>query len=89
MDFVTSDALLLIGAVALVAAAVCGVSWLLDELAEPAARDTRGSAPVHRPTGDTGRHHVPEELLRSTTTRLGADLRARAKVRGSVVPPPS
>lgn len=29
---------------------------------------------------DTGRHHVPDELLHSPTYRLSADLRARAKV---------
>ncbi len=29
---------------------------------------------------DTGRHHVPDQLLHSPTYRLSADLRARAKV---------
>ena len=43
-----------------------------------------GPAPQERnDVSDSGRHHVPDELLQAATYRLSADRRARARVPGA------
>lgn len=46
----------------------------------PAVSIPAPSRQVPDEVSDTGRHHVPDELLHSTTYRLPADRRARARV---------
>lgn len=48
-------------------------AWAPAAAAERAADDL----------ADTGRHHVPDELLQAATYRLSADRRARARVPGA------
>ena len=82
MDLSSGDILITLGVVELAGCLMCAFYWLRGRGIDlPWIRRQPPTADSQPAPGDSGRHHVPDELLHSATIRLSADGRARARVR--------
>ena len=81
MDLSSGDILITLGVVEIAGCMLCAFYWLRGRGIDlPWTSRQHLSAETQPAPEDSGRHHVPDELLHSATIRLSADGRARARV---------